>query len=422
MHLHWPLARLSLLGISTGQHALPPSPPSDSEGFSLASNSRFFPAARLPLQTLYAPGKPKYKAKKGESGSGSFAPVASRTRAGNRPKDVLTDNHGKAAHNDDNETWPLLKILSSQARPGHAPAAAVLLVPPPLCPSLSRYTKASPNTAAHPAPIREDLSKKEKERRRKEEDLKAHWNNRKFRPETLHERRPVSRQEDFKEHIERQKPLFDTHPSVWRILDNESDVGGAFMANNISPILDIVNECIKWEYKGLYEVAAFTEVHVNEGGSSFLDIALMLIDKQPYGRKTASVTISSTETIGKGLRKSFCKNAQTPALFFRNCSCPYAHKWDCRRFYLSDYTHTLALDIPPQQVKNLDKHINLAFAPCRKVSYSKATSVYDYGPKMAIAFDAVDALADLGLVDRDVISGAALEHAPGLLRAAPKRR
>ncbi|GAA5891768.1 hypothetical protein JCM6882_006200 [Rhodosporidiobolus microsporus] len=67
--------------------------------------------------------------------------------------------------------------------------------------------------------------------------------------------------------------------------------GGAFLANIVNPILPIINAYIAEPFKAKYEVMPFTEVHIGKDGNSYLDIALMLVEKQATSASRARTSI-----------------------------------------------------------------------------------------------------------------------------------
>jgi hypothetical protein len=81
----------------------------------------------------------------------------------------------------------------------------------------------------------------------------------------------------------------------------------------------------------------------------------------------------------------------------------YASHWRCGRLFLSDYTSCIAFDINLDDLANRqDREIRLGHAICSYRDHKTAHSVYDYGPKLAVAYEAVEALCDLGMVDEQV--------------------
>jgi hypothetical protein len=192
---------------------------------------------------------------------------------------------------------------------------------------------------------------------------------------------------------------------------------------------------------------------------SRLDVALMLINKQSSGTGQAdikvrhplviielkvrllqfcpslrkltlclhSVTISCGKTTGAAnstpnstatRRKTRSRILDVFSLsfscssFFPACSClsqliishdRYARYWNCRRIFLTDYTSSLAFDIDTVSLKSVEAaSVRLGHAICSYKDHKSAHSVYDYGPKLAIAYEAVEALCELGMVDEEV--------------------
>ncbi|GAA5854042.1 hypothetical protein JCM8547_008203 [Rhodosporidiobolus lusitaniae] len=294
---------------------------------------------------------------------------------------------------------PLFPPRFPPLRFGRAWAISLLRAPAPLCPALTIKTRA----------------KKEVD----EDDKRALalYHDRAFEPVPMGDLRPAVRQETFKETVFRLQHFFrrgfESFPPVKRILDNESDVGGAFLANFINPIVPTLNAYIAPRYQHEYEIAIFTEVHFKPDSSqNYLDICLMLINKQQPNAREALLSKRHALVIVELKRHHLVDEEDWKQLDRRldqvKDSNPerllpqllrYSHKWNCRRVFLSDYTFTMAYDIETSHIPAEDANIKLGHSPCRIVNPNQARSVYDYGVSMAVAYEAVEALFELGLVN-----------------------
>ncbi|GAA6032550.1 hypothetical protein JCM8097_004811 [Rhodosporidiobolus ruineniae] len=209
---------------------------------------------------------------------------------------------------------------------------------------------------------------------------------------------------------------------------------GAFLANVVYPAVEVINAFIAPEYAKVYEVQAFTEVHMRDDGTSYLDIVLMLINYQKHGAKEANITVQHPLLVIEMKRyhlvrltdwtlpslNNLHKIAESNTAKLLPQLLMYADKWDCARVYLSDYAGTIAFRVSPQAVRaHKAGTLKVGVALCEYVQYERyrtPRSVYDYGPRMAIAFDAVEELFSLGLVTKEDIGAEPPKHEPEKLR------
>ncbi|GAA6032589.1 hypothetical protein JCM8097_004830 [Rhodosporidiobolus ruineniae] len=163
------------------------------------------------------------------------------------------------------------------------------------------------------------------------------------------------------------------------------------MANILSPVLEIIASYMSTSCRAHFELQVFTEVHFWDDGNSYLDIAVQLVNKQREGWATANIEKRFTLVIIELKKETSNAYKLLPQLLM------YGHKWNCPRVFLSDYDTTMAFHFQPKHVGKQGKQLKLGVAVCERLETPK--SVYEYGPKMAIAFAAVEQLHALGMAD-----------------------
>ncbi|GJN91175.1 hypothetical protein Rhopal_004193-T1 [Rhodotorula paludigena] len=158
----------------------------------------------------------------------------------------------------------------------------------------------------------------------------------------------------------------DAFPQVFRILNNEADVGGAFIANFVNPSLDSYNSFIHADYRPYFRIAIFSEVYAGKK-EGYVDFSLSLIEQPAAGNNQ------------------------------------YTKAFNCRHVYLSDYVETLGLfiDHPAPSLRD-DRPVSFTYWP---VVYDPPKSgekrgIDEYGPRLSIGCDIYAELKRLGLTNR----------------------
>ncbi|GAA5901256.1 hypothetical protein JCM6882_007728 [Rhodosporidiobolus microsporus] len=255
------------------------------------------------------------------------------------------------------------------------------------------------------------------------------------------------------------------YPQVQRLFANETDASyviptvplvkeltpppthDTFATNVLHPIIPILNQFISPKYQHLYEIALFSEVYhydpVQKSSKSsflffssaqqltlvkttetFVDYGIMVVDKsdkeahhEPSSAHLRKLSVLHPLVFNEVKRHDLSATrdwgnsvAATPTVLGQKDGntyellpqlLMYADRWECRRVYLTDYLDTIAFDLDPRQIRKPRSQIDLAFQPCYH-NPSKATSLYGYGARISIAFDAVEALLELGMVDPEL--------------------